>query len=275
MKTLLVLVATLLVSACAPAGTPAAHSSAAPPAGASATSASTATTPAPAASAVQRALAANGVEITGSLEAPPGFQGFVAQYQGRELPIYALPDGKHIVIGSLLDLDGHDLTGPALAKVTGTSLGEAQWKELETSNWVAEGDPHAQRIVYVFVDTRCPYCQHLWQASQPFLKKGGVQVRNILVAVIRPESLPEAAGILASKDPAAARQRNEANFGKNAAPTGEPPAAADKVRANTELMQTLGFMGTPGIVWKDAQGKIHALQGMPRDNAGLDAVFSG
>lgn len=272
MKTVFVLIATLLVSACAPAGTPATHASAAPPAA----SASIAATPAPAASLVQRALAANGVEITGSLEAPAGFQGFVAQYQGHELPVYALPDGKHIVIGSLLDMDGHDLTGPALAKVTGTPLGEAQWKALEASDWVAEGDPHAQRIVYVFVDTRCPYCHHLWQASQPFLKKGGVQVRNILVAVIRPESMPEAADILASKDPVAAWQRNEANFGKNVAPTGQPPAAAvDKVRANTDLMQTLGFMGTPGIVWKDARGKIHVLQGMPRDNAGLDSIFSG
>lgn len=271
MKTFLTLVATLLVSACAPAGTPAAHSSATP-----AASASTAATPAPATSVVQRALAANGVEITGSLEAPPGFEGFVAQYQGRELPVYALPDGKHIVIGSLLDLAGHDLTGPALAKVAGTSLGEAQWKSLETSNWVAEGDPHARRIVYVFVDTRCPYCQHLWQASQPFLKKGGVQVRNILVGVIKAESLPEAAHILAARDPAAAWVHNEANFGKNPTPSNAAPAAAvDKVRANTELMQTLGFMGTPGIVWKDARGKIHVLQGMPRDSAGLDSVFSG
>ena len=272
MKTALALIATLLMSACAPAGTPAAHSSAPPPAA----SASTGVAPAPAASVVQRALAANGVEITGSLEAPTGFEGFVAQYQGRKLPVYALPDGKHIVIGSLLDLDGNDLTGPALANASGSSLSEAQWQALQGSNWVAEGNPHAQRIVYVFVDTRCPYCQHLWQASQPFLKKGGVQVRNILVAVIRPESLPEAAGILAAKDPTAAWQRNETNFGHNPAPTGKPPAAAvDKVRANTELMQRLGFMGTPGIVWKDAQGRIQVLQGMPRDSAGLDAVFSG
>lgn len=269
MKSVLALIATLLVSACAPAGTPASHASA-PTA-----SSSTAAAPAPAASVVQRALAANGVEVTGSLEAPAGFEGFIAQYQGRELPVYALPDGKHIVIGSLLDLDGHDLTGPALAKATGNSLGEAQWKALEASHWVAEGDPHAQRIVYVFVDTRCPYCHQLWQASQPFLKKGGVQVRNILVAVIRPESLPEAAAILASKDPAAAWQRSEENFGKHAAPTGNPPAAAvDKVRANTGLLQTLGLVGTPGIVWKDAQGNIHVLQGMPRDSAGLDAVFA-
>jgi thiol:disulfide interchange protein DsbG len=272
MKTVFVLIATLLVSACAPAGTSAAQPSAAPPAA----SASAAAAPAPAASVVQRALAANGVAITGSLEAPAGFEGFVAQYQGRELPVYALPDGKHIVIGSLLDLDGHDLTGPALAKVTSSSLGEAQWKALEGSNWVAEGDPHAKRIVYVFVDTRCPYCHHLWQASQPFLKKGGVQVRNILVGVIKAESLPEAAHILAARDPTAAWVRNESNFGKNPTPSNAAPAAAvDKVRANAELMQELGFMGTPGIVWKDAQGKIQVLQGMPRDNAGLDAVFSG
>lgn len=268
MKALFTLLAALLVSACAPAGTAANHAASAP--------AKASTAPAPDASVVQRALGANGVEITGSLEAPQGYRGFVGRYEGRELPIYVLPDGKHLVVGSLFDLDGHDLTGPALAKVANGNLGEPQWQALEASHWVVEGNPKAKRVVYVFVDTRCPYCERLWQASQPFLKKGDVQVRNILVGVIRPESLPEAAHILAAKDPTAAWAHNEENFGKHPTPETDAPAdALQKVRANTELMQQLGFMGTPGVVWKDAAGKIHALQGMPRDSAGLDAVFSG
>jgi thiol:disulfide interchange protein DsbG len=268
MKTLFTLLATLLVSACAPAGTPSGHAASAP--------ASATTAPAANASVVQRALGANGVEITGSLEAPQGFRGFVGRYQGRELPIYVLPDGRHLVVGSLFDLDGNDLTGPALAKAASSHWGEAQWQALEASHWVAEGNPKAKRIVYVFVDTRCPYCERLWQASQPFLKKGNVQVRNILVGVIRPESLPEAAHILAAKDPTAAWVHNEENFGKNPTPaTAAPATATDKIRANTELMQRLGFMGTPGIAWKDAQGQIQVLQGMPQDQQGLEAVFGG
>ncbi len=267
MKTLLPILAALLISACAQADAPAAPPPSSP--------ASTEARPAPAASVVQRALARDGVTVTGSLEAPAGYHGYVARYQGRELPVYLLPDGKHIAIGTLLDLEGRDLTTPAMQKLANPSFGDAQWKALGSSNWVQEGNPDAGRIVYVFVDTRCPYCHHLWQAYQPWLKDGKVQVRNILVGVIAPESLPEAANILAASDPSAAWNRNEKNFGHNPTPKDDAPAAdVDKVRANTRLMQQLGFMGTPGIIWKDAKGHIHTLQGMPRDRADIEAIFS-
>lgn len=129
---------------------------------------------------------------------------------------------------------------------------------------MAEGNPRAKRTVYTFVDTRCPYCHQLWQQSQPWLKKGDVQIRNILVAVITPESLPEA--ILDANDPAQAWNQNEKNFGKNPAPgRNSSVAAVKKVNVNTALMGRLGFMGTPAIIWKDAQGQIHVLQGLPRD----------
>lgn len=267
MKSLLPMLAALLLSACAQADAPAVP----PPTSAQQ---SPAESPAPSASVVQRALATNGVEITGSLEAPAGFEGFVASYQGRELPVYVLPDGKHIVIGSLFDLGGHDLTSPAMQKVAGNSPGDAQWKALESSSWFAEGNPQAKRIVYVFEDTRCPFCHQLWQKSQPYLKKGKLQVRTILVGVIAPESLPEAANILDSKDPAAAWNKNEAHFGKNPPPANNASAASiAKVRANTALMQRLGIMGTPGVAWKDTQGRIHVSQGMPRDQQALETIF--
>jgi hypothetical protein len=38
-------------------------------------------------------------------------------------------------------------------------------------------------------------------------------------------------------------------------------------------MQKLGFMGTPSIVWKDAEGRVQAVQGMPRDQQSLEAIF--
>lgn len=268
MKIFLTVLATVLLSACSNANAPAPTQ---PPA-----HASSATGPAPDASVVQRALATNGVQITGSLDAPAGFEGFVANYQGRPLPVYALPDRKHIVIGTLLDLQGHDLTSAAMTKSTSSAFGDTQWKELAGSTWFAEGDPRGTRIVYAFEDTRCPYCHKLWEASQPYLKNSHVQVRTILVAVIAPESLPEAANILDAKDPAAAWNKNEEHFGTNPPPGDSASAAAvAKVRANTELFQKLGFMGTPSVVWKDAQGKIHSHQGAPRDQQELDDIFGG
>lgn len=264
MKPVIAILATLLLAGCAKADAP---KDAAP-----ATSA-----PAPAASVAEQALAGSGVEIAGTLEAPAGYHGFVGSYRGQQLPVYVLPDGKHIMVGSLYDLQGHDLTSPAMRKVADSGLGAAQWAMLEQSTWVAEGNPAAKRVVYVFSDTRCPYCHHLWLASQPWLQRGDVQVRNILVAVISPDSLPEAASILDAADPTAAWQTQERDFGKHAKPAADAGSAAAraKVQANSELMTTLGFFGTPAVIYKDASGEIRALSGMPRDQQGLQEVFGG
>lgn len=273
MKSLLPLVAALLLSGCAQADAPAAHQPTVAKSPAAAQPAA-ARDPVADASAVQRALSARGVEITGTLDAPKGYQGFVATYQGNQLPVYVTPDGGHILVGTLFDMDGRDLTSAAMAKIEASPFTEAQWKELESATWVVEGNPKAKRIVYAFVDTRCPYCHHLWRDSQPFLKAGHVQVRDILVGVIAPESLPEAAKILDAKDPATAWNSNEQNFGKNPAPGDRAsPASIAKINANTDLMQKLGFRGTPSVIWKDDDGRIHTLPGMPRDAEMLKAVF--
>lgn len=258
MKSITTILAFLLLAGCAKADTPKESSA-----------------PATSASVAEKALASSGVAITGTLEAPAGYHGFVGNYQGRQLPVYVLPDGKHLMVGSLYDLNGHDLTSPAMRKVADSGLGAAQWAMLEQSSWVLEGNPQAKRVVYVFSDTRCPYCHHLWQASQPWLEHGDVQVRNILVAVISPDSLPEAASILDAADPTKAWQDNERTFGKHAKPAANAGSAAAraKVQANSELMTTLGFFGTPALIYQGADGKIHALSGMPRDQQGLQEVF--
>lgn len=233
--------------------------------------------PAVTSSTVQQALAGSGLHIVGTLEAPAGYHGFVGQYQGRKLPVYVMPDGKHLTVGTLYDMDGHDLTTAAMHRAADASFGEAQWKALEKATWVAEGDADAKRVVYVFTDTECPYCQRFWKASQPWIAKGGVQVRNILVAVISPDSLPHAAAILEADDPARAWQKNEKHFGKGgAASGGKPsPASRQKIQANNALMMQVGFFGTPGVVYKDSEGRIHTLHGLPPDRERLKAVFEG
>ncbi|TAM10575.1 MAG: thiol:disulfide interchange protein DsbG [Nevskiaceae bacterium] len=228
-----------------------------------------------AADAIQKAFGSKGVQVGEKLDAPAGFEAYVANYNGHPIPIYVLPDHKHFLVGTLFDADGTDLTHSAMEKLASSHFGEAQWQKLEKATWVAEGDTKATHVIYVFVDTRCPYCHEFWKQSQPLLAKGGVQVRNILVGVIKPESLPEAANILDAKDPAAAWQANEAGFRSNPTPaTNASAAATEKVRANTRLMTELGFRGTPSIIWKDVAGKIHTLQGLPRDAKDLAAVFA-
>ncbi len=233
------------------------------------------TSPAVSSSTVAKALAGGGMTIAGKMDAPAGYQGYVGNYRGRKLPVYVLPDGKHLMVGTLLDLQGHDLTSPAMREAADAGFGAAQWKQLQQSAWFAVGNPDAKRVVYAFMDTECPYCHKLWQASQPWIAGGKVDLRIITVAVISPSSLPRGAAILGSGDPAAAWRENEKHFGKDqAAPQGDPsPEAVAKIRANNALMSELGFYGTPGVVYKDAQGRIHTLHGLPPDPDRLKAVF--
>lgn len=161
------ILATLLLCACASHDVPTAAREAPPVASAGGTTAG----PASAASVAQ-ALATQGVQVTGSLDAPAGFAGYLGTYQGHPIPVYALPDGWHLVIGNLLDLDGHDLTASAMAKAASSGPGEAQWQQLAKANWFVEGNPLSKRIVYAFEDTRCPFCHMLWQESNPVHQAG-------------------------------------------------------------------------------------------------------
>lgn len=227
---------------------------------------------------VEKALAATGLKLTRQLDAPAGYQGFVGTYRGQSLPVYVTPDGKHVIIGTLYDMQGNDLTEPAMQKVADAAFGPTQWSMLEKATWVSEGNPKARRVVYAFVDTRCPYCEEFWKASQQWLAKGQVQVRNILVAVVTPQSLPEAAAIVDSHDPTSAWQANERNFGKPSQASGDdkPSSAAfQKILANNRLMDLLGLHGTPAVLYKDNAGKIHVLRGMPRNRGVLRDVFGG
>ena len=221
-----------------------------------------------------RALASQGVTIKGPLTAPPGFKGYVGDFRGQPLPIYLLPDGQHVVIGTLLDASGNDLTRAPLQAAAAPALGAAAWAELAKASWIAEGATRPKRIVYVFTDTECPYCHKLWAATQPLLAGGDVQVRHVMVAVIAPQSRGRAAAILDAADPQAALQQHERSFGHSTvAPQPSVPAAtASRIDANNALMEKLGIHGTPATVYEDADGQVRMLQGMlPEDR--LKAIF--
>lgn len=222
-----------------------------------------------------KALASKGITITGNLPAPAGLKGYVGSYQGQPMPVYLLADGKHVVIGTLFDADGNDLTQESLQAATAPSLSEATWTELGKASWIAEGASKPKRIVYVFTDTECPYCHKLWLATQPLLVGGDVQVRHVMVAVIAPQSLNRAAAILDASDPKAALHQHESTFGHSSVKPLESVSAATKKRiaANVALMEKLGIQGTPATVYKDASGKIHIASGMLPEKR-LKAIFA-
>jgi thiol:disulfide interchange protein DsbG len=112
----------------------------------------------------------------------------------------------------------------------------------------------AANTVYVFFDTACPHCAHLWEAAQPLLRR--LKMVWIPVGLLRPQSTTQGVAILSAADPVAAMNQNEASVmargGGIAASASPDPAILAQVKANTELWQKLGGESVPMLLYRNA-----------------------
>jgi thiol:disulfide interchange protein DsbG len=212
-----------------------------------------------------QALIAQGVQVEAQFPAPGGMTGYAARYQGQPLALYLTADGKQVIVGTMLDAAGENLSAGQLDEYLPEPDFDKAWPLLEQTAWVREGAADAKRIVYVFSDPNCPYCNAFWQATQPYIGKD-LQVRHIMVGILSESSRAKAAAILAAKNPAAALAQHERTHSSGGiAPLENIPAAIQqKLASNVELMRELGAHGTPAIFYKDREGKVRGITGMPQ-----------
>lgn len=213
-----------------------------------------------------KALEAKGAMIKGSFDAPGGLKGYAAEYEKQAMALYLTPDGKHVLAGNLFDEKGQDLSEAPLQKLVYEPLSKEMWTQLEASNWIADGAKTAPNVIYLFSDANCPYCNMFWEQARPWVASGKVQLRHIMVGIIREDSAAKAATLMADANPEAALQRHE-QAGKAStlkAMTTIPKAIQTKIDANMKLMEALGLSATPAIFYKDAQGHLQQQQGAPR-----------
>lgn len=215
--------------------------------------------------AVQQ-LQAKGAVIKGSFDAPNGLRGYAAEYQNNGIALYLTPDGKHVLVGSLFDEQGKDLSAEPLEKLVYEPMSKAVWAKMENTAWIADGKADAARIVYLFSDPNCPYCNMFWQQARPWVESGKVQLRHIMVGIIREDSPGKSAALLAAKDPAKALQAHEsAGKASTLKPLDKVPEAVQKkLEANMALMEELGLAATPAIFYQDEHGQLQSQQGAPR-----------
>jgi thiol:disulfide interchange protein DsbG len=210
-----------------------------------------------------------GVSIVKQFPAASGLTGWVLGQGGRYTIVYTTADGKTLLAGALIDESGENLGARYDEQFVPKPDYAEAFQRLEKSAWVSEGTAKAPKsVLYVFVDPNCPYCHYTWRAVQPY-EAAGLQVRWIPVATLGPTSLPKAIEVLGSADKLAAFRNMEANHGKPWKPSSQSDEASHvavvtAIRQNTDLMGTFGIAGTPGIVWRDKQGKIQVKSGMPR-----------
>ncbi|WP_442514286.1 thiol:disulfide interchange protein DsbG [Pseudomonas promysalinigenes] len=211
-------------------------------------------------------MQAKGAEIKGGFDAPNGLRGYAAQYQNNALALYLTPDGKHVLVGSLFDEQGKDLSAEPLQKLVYAPMSKALWAKMESAAWIADGKDSAPRKVYLFSDPNCPYCNMFWEQARPWVESGKVQLRHIMVGIIREDSPGKSAALLAAKEPAKALHDHE-KAGKAStlkALDKVPEAVQQKLAANMALMEEMGLQATPAIFYQDEQGNLQSQQGAPR-----------
>ena len=214
---------------------------------------------------VIEAIEAQGLEVIGEFDAPSGLRGYAGVAGQQPVAVYATADGEHAVVGTLVNAKGEDIGAAALQRLVAEPISKRTWAQLEASHWVADGKADAARVIYTFSDPNCPFCNRFWSAARPWVDSGKVQLRHIIVGVIRPDSANKAASIFEAASPSEALARNERAY----ATGGITPAVAvsdqvrDKLESNEKLMTSLGFQGTPAILFRDAKGLVQRRSGMP------------
>lgn len=210
------------------------------------------------------AMRDRGIEVLERFDAPSGLTGYTALYNGRPLALYVTEDGKHALIGSLLNAEGDDLTGAILEEKVSRPQSKVMWEKLKGSTWIADGSDKAETIVYAFTDPNCPYCKRFWNDARPWVDAGKVQIRHVMVGTLGESSQKKAAFLLTAKDQKAALKGNES--GK--APAQEAKSIEAEQRAqlddNQQLMASLGASGTPAILYLDATGMMQMHPGAPQ-----------
>ncbi|RDX37011.1 thiol:disulfide interchange protein DsbG [Kangiella sp. HD9-110m-PIT-SAG07] len=207
-----------------------------------------------------------GVEIIDTFEAPSGMIGYAGMMRGKPLAIYVTKDKKHAIVGTLIDAEGVNLTVAVMDQLVEGPKQEQVWKELEKSAWVADGSDDAPVVIYTFTDPNCPYCHKFREAADPWIKAGKVQLRHVLVAILRKSSMDKAASILGNNDPEAMMMKHHEQFSQGGVKINQKAVEQGQVRIqlNTNMMQRFGFGATPTSFYKDEEGKIKSVQGMPQ-----------
>lgn len=212
-----------------------------------------------------KAVEARGAEIIQRFDAPSGLQGYAARYNGQGVALYLTADGQHVLVGSLLNAKGEDLSRQPLDKLVYEPLAKEVLGKLESSTWIADGSAKAPRILYMFSDPNCPYCNMFWKQARPWVEAGDVQIRHIMVGMLRQDSVEKAAALLNSKDQQAALHQHE-SAGKASTLQGLkkiPTAIQQQLDSNLGLMAEMGVAATPAIFYPDENGQLRQQRGAP------------
>lgn len=214
-----------------------------------------------------------GFSVLKSFKTPAeGVTGYVVETDdGKSGIVYGL--GDYVFSGSLLDAQGNDLTRQytvsQLPKPDYASVAKVLAQDPHLVSEGAEGAPE----IYVFADPNCIFCHKFWQQTRGWVAAGKVQLHWIMVGFLKPSSAGYSAAIINAEDRAGALGAFKESFGQSGKANGIAeldPIPADLKAAlekHSQWMAELDFSGTPGLLFRGADGQWHGQTGVPRQDA--------
>ncbi len=129
----------------------------------------------------------------------------------------------------------------------------------------AVGSLMSANTVYVFFDSQCPHCGHLWQASEAL--HGKVKFVWIPVGMINATSAAQGAALLTATDPGALMAEHEASLlagrGGISASSSVAAEVEQAIKNNTQMLNSFGAEAVPFVVAKN----LKTGQTVSRDGA--------
>ena len=204
---------------------------------------------------------------------PGGLTGIEVTLQGHPTVAFATADGRYLVAGPVLNKQGEDEAHTAMVKLglipKPASAGALAAKAAGADSFVlGTGGPE----ITAFVDPNCIFCHKFYEEAKPLIEAGKLRVRYVVVAFLKPNSMPKAAAILGAADPAAAMAKNEKGFDAvteegGIAPAQNPAAATlSAVENNTKLLSESGEMATPTLIYCNSKGEPTLVHGLGKES---------
>ncbi|MEY4738531.1 MAG: hypothetical protein RL302_2850 [Pseudomonadota bacterium] len=167
---------------------------------------------------------------------------------------FAIPLVTALVL-TLTACSKQDAATPATATSAATNPAQSYADVSTKTKGFTVGAMMSSNTVYVLFDPQCPHCGHLWQQSQPLLKK--VKFVWVPVAFINAKSAPQGAALMTAANPAELMATHEASIlagtGGISASSSVPAEIEAAIKANTQLLNSMGVESVPFIMAKNAQ----------------------
>lgn len=185
-----------------------------------------------------------------------GMTGVVLKRGASHVIVYVEPTGKYMISGVVIDASGKNLSQEFNEKYIPKPDFKAMWSGAEKTAYVEYGSPLAKKVLYVVGESNCGYCKRFHKEVKPYVERGDVAIRWILMG-FDDAGDAKAAGVIGAANPKEALDDLYEN-GK-----GRPGSktALEKVKLNHAFAEAYGISGTPFILSRDAEGKVKTTPG--------------